>query len=63
MFIRTDDPIDDFLQYDAEQQRLAERIPKCAVCNHTISQTMAVRINGEFYCDDCLIDLRERVDG
>lgn len=58
---RTDDPIDDFLQYDAEQQRKLERLPKCKICGYPIQQEDAVCIDGKYYGDDCLIDLRVTV--
>ena len=61
MFRRTDDPIADFHRYDAERHRRLSRLPKCTECNHHIQQEKAVRIKGNFYCDDCLKDLREMV--
>ena len=61
VFTRTDDPIADAEQYNAEQERKLEKLPKCAECGHPIQQDDAVCIKGKFYCDTCLDDLRESV--
>lgn len=57
----TDDPVADFNRWDAELQRLLERLPKCTVCCEPIQQEDAVCINGDYYCDNCLDNMRERI--
>ena len=58
----TDDPIADFNRHDAEQQKLLERLPKCCCCDEPIQQEQAVRIDGRWYCDGCLQDMRENTE-
>ena len=59
---RTDDPVADFNRWDADQQRKLKRLPKCARCGEHIQQEKAVCIHGvEYYCDECLDELRERI--
>ena len=55
----TDNPIADFHAHDAEQQEQLERLPVCHHCKDPIQQEKAVRIEGRWYCDDCLRELRE----
>ena len=55
---RSDDPIADFHHHDAEQTEWLEKRPRCAECHEHIQQEKAVCIQGNFYCDDCLADLR-----
>jgi formylmethanofuran dehydrogenase subunit E len=38
-----------------------QRLPKCTECGEPIQQEDAVCINGEYYCDHCLKDLRVSV--
>lgn len=54
----TDDPISDFLDYDDERSRKLDRLPLCGCCEEPIQQEMAVCIDGTYYCDDCLNELR-----
>lgn len=58
----TDDPVADFERYDAEQQALIDKLPKCEHCGQPIQQDDAVVIDGCFYCDKCLEDMREQID-
>lgn len=55
----TDDPIADFERHDARQQKLLERLPICHRCKERIQQDKAVCIDGDWYCDECLDDMRE----
>ena len=59
----TDDPIMDFLNYDEEQTRWLESLPICAECGEHIQQEIAVCINGEWYCDECLEDMKRCTGG
>ena len=58
---RTDDPIADYNRWDAEQQRLLNRLPKCSCCGEPIQQVDAVNVHNCWYCDECLDQLRERI--
>lgn len=53
------DPIDDFERWDDEQSRMLERLPKCERCGEPIQQESAVRIDNDYYCDECLAEMRE----
>lgn len=57
-WITTDDPVDDFLRYDAERE--AEDGPRCDECGCLLEE-MAYHINGEWLCDDCVKDLYREV--
>jgi formylmethanofuran dehydrogenase subunit E len=58
----TDDPIADFNRHDAEQQKHLNRLPVCYGCGEPIQQDDAVCIEGFWFCDDCLDDMRERIE-
>ena len=55
----TDDPVADFERHDAKQQKKLERLPVCCCCEEHIQQEKAVHMDGRWYCDDCLDDMRE----
>ena len=54
--MRTDDPIADFLAYDAEQQRKLDKLPKCCECDKPIQTDECYEFNGELVCPQCLVD-------
>lgn len=58
----TDDPVADFLRYDAELQARLDKLPKCENCGQPIQQDSAVQIDGCFYCDECIDDMRVSID-
>lgn len=43
-------------RYESEQQRKADKLPKCSCCNEPIYQETSVVFNDEWICDDCLND-------
>lgn len=58
---RTDDPVADFLRYDAEQQRKLKEHPVCCECGEHIQTETAYRIDGDWVCDYCMEQHREAV--
>ena len=50
----TDDPINDFNRYDAEQTKWLKKLPVCADCDEPIQDETAYYINGEWICMDCM---------
>ena len=56
----TDNPIADFMRYDAEQQRKISLLPVCSVCKHHIQDDWCYKIEGNFFCCDCLNKLYRR---
>ncbi len=60
-FMNIPDNYDLWERHDAEQNRWLERLPKCSICGEPIQQDMAVCIHGDWYCDDCLDDMRKEV--
>ena len=48
-------------EHDNEMQRKLENLPVCECCGEPIQQDTAVRIDGFWYCDDCLEGLRESI--
>lgn len=53
------DNYDLWVAHDNDMQRELENFPLCECCGEPIQQDTAVRINGDWYCDDCLDNLRE----
>lgn len=49
----TDNPVADFMAYDAEQQAELERLPKCCKCKKRIQDDYCYRINDAIYCEEC----------
>ncbi|MBQ8528852.1 MAG: hypothetical protein IJ459_03860 [Clostridia bacterium] len=56
MFYRTDDPVADFMAYEAEKQRQLDRLPKCCECDEPIQTDACYEINGELICPECLVE-------
>lgn len=54
MSYRTDDPISDFLTYDAERQKELDMLPRCCECCEPIQDEHCYEINGEYICPDCM---------
>lgn len=57
----SNDPSLDLMRYTSAQERELRRLPKCSCCDERIQQETAVCINDEYYCDGCLLDLRESI--
>ena len=53
-FSPTNDPIADFDRYEAEQQRLLERCPKCDYCDSHITDEFYYDLDGDIVCEECL---------
>jgi formylmethanofuran dehydrogenase subunit E len=62
MMFRTDDPVADFHSYDAKLQEQLEKLPVCHECGEPIQQEDAVLLDGNYYCDDCLKNMRMTID-
>lgn len=59
----TDDPLADFNRYDAEQQKMLDKLPRCSECDHPIQDEYCYEINGELICDECMFqNHRKAVD-
>lgn len=52
----TDNPIADFERFDAEQERLLEKLPRCSECYEPIQDEYCYEINGEHICEECMKD-------
>lgn len=48
------DPIADFNNWDAEQSRELEKLPRCSECHNRIMGDYYYEINGEVMCEVCL---------
>lgn len=55
------DPFLDADRRDAEQERALERLPRCTRCRYRIEDEDAVCIDGDWYCDECLKELRRSI--
>lgn len=56
MMYRTDDPVADFLAHDREREKRISRYPICVQCGERIQDEKLYRIDGKFYCEDCIED-------
>ncbi len=56
------DNYDAFVQHDAEQARRLKRFPICECCENPIQQESALKIDGKWYCDGCIDDMKEDID-
>lgn len=52
----------DFEDRDREQEVWLQRRPVCIRCGEHIQEESATQINGVFYCDDCLDDMRVYIE-
>lgn len=59
----TDDPIADFLRYDAEQERKLEMLPVCVCCGEPIQTEEYYDINDDLFCPECMEDNFKRWTG
>ena len=60
--MRTDDPVRDAMERDAEFERWLKTRPICAYCGEHIQDEKAVCIDGEWICDECLEDMRREIN-
>lgn len=51
---RTDDPIADFNNYDAQQSKQEENLPECSECGTKVQDEYFYEINDEVICSGCL---------
>lgn len=58
----TDDPIRDFEQHDAEQERWLSKRPVCAVCGEHVQDDLALFLWNEWICDECVAKNKAWVD-
>lgn len=56
----TNDPISDFMNYDAHQERKFSRLPVCVICEEPIQDEHFYDIEGDFFCCECLDKLYRR---
>lgn len=57
---RSDNPLDDFDQWDAERESWLARLPVCCRCNNPVQDEKLWDINGEIYCKECAEDEFEK---
>lgn len=63
MYAVTDNPLKDFSSYDREQHEVLSKRPVCCCCHEPIQQDDAFCVNGEYWCDDCMNDMRVSLMG
>lgn len=56
MFVRTDDPVRDYLSKEEELQKKLDRLPKCAFCGEPIQEDECYKVGGELVHVDCIDD-------
>ena len=50
------DAYDQWKAHEAEQQAQLDKLPRCCECDEPIQDTQCYEINGEYICDDCMVD-------
>lgn len=56
----SDNPIQDFLNYDAKQCTELEKMPKCDYCSEAIQDEYLYIINNKFVCEQCMCEFHRR---
>ena len=56
------DNYDLFDQHEAEQEKQLRKKPFCCKCKDHIQQDTAVKINGFWWCDECLEGSMEEIE-
>ena len=57
----SDNPVEDFSRWDAEQNRQLAQRPECADCGEPIQEEEAYYINGFWICERCIESYRREV--
>ena len=50
----TDDPVQDFLRFDAERESRLSKRPKCDACREGIQTDECYEIDGKLLCPYCM---------
>ncbi len=48
------DALDQYNAYADRLETALSQLPKCEICGEPIEQEMAVKLDGGYYCDNCL---------
>lgn len=56
MYIRTDNPVRDEINYTEEKENLLAKCPVCIYCNEHIQDEYLYEINDELICEECIKD-------
>lgn len=54
----TNNPVLDFNRHDRAQEMALNKLPKCKCCGEPIQQDDAFCIDGQYWCDNCMEDMR-----
>ena len=61
--MRTDNPLKDLREHEADAERWLESRPKCRICGEHIQDNVAFFYDPIGYiCDECLIEYRRFID-
>jgi formylmethanofuran dehydrogenase subunit E len=52
-----------FLKHEAEQEKWLKSRPICSSCKEPIQEDHLYRIDGKNYCESCIEERRESIDG
>lgn len=58
----TPDNYDAFVEHEAYREKSLLRLPVCCICEEHIQQESAFKISGDWYCDECIEEMREDID-
>ena len=58
----SDDPVIDYIHHEIEAEHWLERRPVCCLCGHHIQEDIALKLDGEWYCDKCVGENRQWIE-
>ena len=50
---RTDNPLRDFANHEAEQEEALKKLPLCEICEERIQDEYGICIDGTWYHEEC----------
>ena len=56
MLFYSDDPARDYDRYCEEQEERLSKYPECACCGKHITDDFLYYIEGDTYCEECMLD-------
>lgn len=58
----TSDPVADFERYDYYKEKKLQKRPICAWCGEPIQDDVAIYLDNEWVCLDCINELKRSID-
>ena len=62
MFCKTDNPLQDYYNFETQQEKALQKLPLCNECGEHIQDDYCYVINDEVICEDCMSNYRKPID-